>query len=222
MMRALCQIMIGLLLAAPGLAQDPIRIEGPEQSRLNGKLPDGGLPPVVGVRNYQVFRASRADPQITDGQGFTYNHHVDIACGAGGLYVAWDNGQKDEDTWPAREVYSTSSDGVAWTRPAELFPMGTSNPLRMDFYHAANGHMLAIAARRIVRGKITNATEGGVVVRELLADHTLGAVYMLIKSPAAPGGPPFFADCKDPAFAQACGQLLADHTFLEQQDRGAL
>jgi hypothetical protein len=82
--------------------------------------------------------------------------------------------------------------------------------------------MLAIAARRVVRGKITDATEGGVVVRELLADHTLGPVYTLIKSPAAPTGPPFFADASDTAFAQACGQLLADHTFLEQQDYGAL
>jgi len=222
MTRTLSYILIALLLAAPALAQDPIRIEGPEQSRLNNKLPDGGLPPVVGVRNFQVFRASRAAPELTDGQGFTYNHHVDIACWAGWLYVAWDNGQKDEDTWPAREVYSTSTDGVSWTRPAELFPMGLSNPLRMYFYHAPNGRMLAIAARRVVRGKMTNATQGGVVVRELLADHTLGPVYTLIKSPAAQTGPPFFFFSNDPVFAQACGQLLADHTFLEQQDRGAL
>ncbi|MGD0390772.1 MAG: hypothetical protein ABSC42_17650 [Tepidisphaeraceae bacterium] len=222
MMRALCQILTALLLAAPALAQDPIRIEGPEQSRLNGKLPDGGLPPVVGVGNFQVFRASRSAPELTDGEGFTYNHHVDIACWAGWLYVAWDNGRKDEDTWPAREVYSTSADGVSWTSPAELFPMGMSNPLRMYFYHAPNGRMLAIAARRVARGKITNATQGGVVVRELLADHTLGPVYTLIKSPSAQAGPPFFFFANDPPFAQACGQLLADHTFLEQQDHGAL
>ncbi|MGD0768764.1 MAG: hypothetical protein ABSB42_11315 [Tepidisphaeraceae bacterium] len=79
-MRGLSQIVIALLLAAPALAQDPIRIEGAEQSRLNGKLPDGGLSPAVGVRNFQVFRASRTAPEITDGKGFTYNHHVDMAC----------------------------------------------------------------------------------------------------------------------------------------------
>ena len=196
MIRALFQLLIALLLAAPSLAQDPIRIEGPEQSRLNDNLPDGGLPPVVGVRNFQVFRASRDDPEATDGKGFTYNHHVDIACWKGWLYVAWNNGQKDEDTWPAREMYSTSTDGISWSRPAELFPMGLSNPLRMYFYHATNGHMLAIAARRVVHGKITDVTQGGVVVRELLADHTLGPVGTLIKSPAAPAGPPFFADSR--------------------------
>ncbi len=222
MTRAFFQILIALLLVTPTLAKDPIRIEGPEQSRLNGNLPDGGLPPVVGVRNIQVFRASRDEPELTDDQGFTYNHHVDIACWKGWLYVAWDNGQKDEDTWPAREVYSISTDGVSWTRPAELFPMGLSNPLRMYFYHAANGHMLAIAVRRVVHGKITDATGGGLVVRELLADHTLGPVSTLIKSPAAATGPPFFVDSNDKAFAEACGQLLADHTFLEQQDYGAL
>ena len=222
MMRPLFQISIALLLAAPAIAQDPIRITGPEQSALNAKFPDGGLPPVIGVRNFQVFRASRDDPELSDGQGFTYNHHVDIACWKGWLYVAWDNGRKDEDTWPAREMYSTSTDGVSWSRPAELFPMGISNPLRMYFYHAANGRMLAIAARRVVRGKMTNATQGGVVVRELLPNHALGPVYSLIKSPAAPAGLPFFADSNDKAFAEACGQLLADHTFLEQQDYGAL
>jgi hypothetical protein len=81
---------------------------------------------------------------------------------------------------------------------------------------------LAIAARRVVFGKITDVGEGGVVVRELLADHTLGPVWALIKSSAGHGGPPFFADSKDKAFVQACGQLLADHTFLEQQDYGEL
>jgi hypothetical protein len=222
MIRVSPQILIALLLAGPAMAEDPIRIEGREQAALNDKLPDGGLPPVVGVGNFQVFRASRDAPERADGKGFTYNHHVDIACWKGWLYVAWDSGRKDEDTWPAREVYSTSTDGVSWTSPTELFPMGISNPLRMYFYHARNGHMLAIAARRVVRGKITNATQGGVVVRELLADHSLGPVYTLIKSSAAPTGPPFFADCNDKAFAEACGQLLADHTFLEQQDYGAL
>jgi hypothetical protein len=222
MMRTLVTILIALLLPAPAWADDPIRIEGLEQSLLSDNLPDGGIPPVVGVRNIQVFRASRDDPALTDGKGFTYNHHVDIACWKGWLYVAWDNGQKDEDTWPARELYSISTDGDSWTRPAELFPMGMSNPLRMYFYHAKNGRMLAIAARRVTHEKIKNATEGGVVVRELLPDHTLGPVYTLIQSPAATTRPAFFTDTRDRGFSEACSQLLADHTFLEQQDYGAL
>ena len=59
MIRTVFQVLIALLLAAPAMAEDPIRIEGPEPSALNDKLPDGGLPPVVGVRNIQVFRHPR-------------------------------------------------------------------------------------------------------------------------------------------------------------------
>jgi hypothetical protein len=224
MKRWLFQILIVILLAGPVMAEDPIRIEGSEQSALTDKLPDGGLPPAVGVKNIQVFRASRAAADLTDGKGWTYNHHVDIACWAGRLYVAWDNGEKDEDTWPAREVFSTSVDGITWSRPAELFPLGVSNPLRMDFYHAANGGMLAIAAHRVVHGKVTDPVQGGVVVREILADHSLGPVHLLIKSSTnvAPDDPPLFSESTDKPFVQACEQLLADHTFLEQQDFGAL
>ncbi|HEX4052764.1 MAG TPA: DUF5060 domain-containing protein [Tepidisphaeraceae bacterium] len=201
---------------------DPIRMDAVEQNDLNDKLPDGGLPPAVGVANIEVFRASRDAAEITDGKGWTYNHHVDMACWSGRLYVAWDNGQKDEDTWPAREVFSSSADGVTWTAPSELFPLGMSNPLRMYFFHTPNGHMLAIAARRVVRGKITNATEGGVIVRELFADHTLGPVYTLMLSGPSAGAPPFYRGAADKNFVAACDELLADHTFLEQQDQGAL
>jgi hypothetical protein len=215
--------MLLLVAVATVRAEDPIRIVGAEQGRLDEKLPDGGLPPAIGVANIQVFRACRQEPDITDGKGWTYNHHVDIACWSGRLYVAWDNGQRDEDTWPAREVFSTSVDGLSWSAPAELFPMGISNPLRMYFFRAPNGHMLVIAARRIVRGKMTkDPTAGGVVVREILSDHTLGPVYGLIQSGPAEGAPPFYAEASDKSFVQACGQLLADRTYLEQQDFGAL
>ena len=91
---------------------DPIQIQGPEQSQIDTNLPDGGLPPVIGVRNIQIFRASRDKPELADGKGWTYNHHVDMACWKGRLYVAWSSGEKDEDTWPWREVYSTSTDGL--------------------------------------------------------------------------------------------------------------
>jgi hypothetical protein len=227
MMKVMLLIVVGLLLAAPAWGEDPIRIEGAEQGILNNKLPDGGLPPVVGVANFQVFRASRAEPGLTDGKGWTYNHHVDIACWKGRLYVAWENGQKDEDTWPGRELFSSSADGVTWTTPGELFPVGVSNPLRMVFYHAANGHMLAIEAHRVTFGKMADPVQGGVVVREIFADQTLGPVYMLIKSsvptPAtAPSEPENYSDSQDRAFALACGELLADHTFLEEQDRDDL
>jgi hypothetical protein len=201
---------------------DPIRMEAVEQNVLNDKLPDGGLPPAVGVANIEVFRASRAAADIADGNGWTYNHHVDLACWSGRLCIAWENGLKDEDTWPARELYSTSADGVSWTKPTELFPPGVGNPLRMYFFHSSNGHMLTIAARRVVHGKMTNATEGGVVVRELLPDFTLGPIYTLILSGPANGAPAPYQASTDKEFVNACDELLANHLYLEQQDGGDL
>src|SRR3954451_10936433 len=152
---------------------DPIQNQSTEQAKLIPKLPDGGLPPVVGVQNVQVFRASRAAPQITDGKGWTYNHHVDMGCFKGRLYVAWENGEKDEDIWPGRELYSTSEDGFTWSEPAELFPSSVATPLRMYFFHAPNGRMLVIAGLRVSHEKTTEEAKRGAVVREIIDDHTL-------------------------------------------------
>src|SRR3954470_16330533 len=129
-------MLILFLSGALARADDPIIISGPEQSQLDLKLPNGGLRSQPGVANVQVFRASRAAADLTDGKGWTYHHHVDMACWKGRLYVAWDSCAKDEDVWPSRELYSTSTDGVNWTEPRELFTQGVSAALRMYFYHA--------------------------------------------------------------------------------------
>src|SRR6185436_18261503 len=101
-----------ILSLAPLLARaaDPIVVDSTEQAKLMSDLPDGGLPLLAGVRNIQVFRCSRDLPETTDGKGWTYNHHQDLTCWKGKLYVAWTNGEKDEDVWPAHELYCTSDD----------------------------------------------------------------------------------------------------------------
>src|SRR5580704_2346257 len=156
-----------LSLAVTTAFADPIQIQGPEQSQINTNLPDGGLLPAIGVKNIQIFRASHDSPELTDGKGWTYNHHIDMACWKGRLYVAWSSGEKDEDTWPWREVYSTSTDGLTWSPTAELFPQGVSNPLRMHFFLAPNGRMLAIAGLRRGEVKLTDKNRDTMVVREI-------------------------------------------------------
>src|SRR3954465_6936018 len=126
-----------------------LNIEGPEQSRVDNTLPDAGLPPAPGVQSVCVFRATRDAVHLSDEYGWTYHHHVDMACWRGRLYVAWNTCEKDEDVWPSRELFSTSTDGVDWGQPQELFPQGVSTPLRMYFFHAPNGRMLAIAGLRV-------------------------------------------------------------------------
>ena len=217
----LCPLVFLVPLIATVALADPILIEGPEQSHIDLSLPDGALPPAVGVRNIQIFRASRDKPELTDGKGWTYNHHIDMACWKGRLYVAWSSGEKDEDTWPWREVYSTSTNGFTWSAPAELFPQGVSNPLRMHFFHASNGRMLAIAGLRRGEVKLTDKNRDTLVVREILADHTLGPCFTLL-TPTPAVGTEFFTNSADKGFVEAYNQLLANRPFLEQQDYGAL
>jgi hypothetical protein len=209
-------------LAATPDPADPIVVM-PGEQRLIRSLPDGGLPPSIGVQNIEVFRCSRDVPELTDGKGWTYNHHVDLGRWKNRLYLAWTNGQKDEDVWPAHEVYSTSTDGFTWTPPAELFPQGVSTSLRMYFFHAPNGRMLAIAGLRTGTEKLVEVEKTGVVVREILADHTLAKVFTLIpgKRPAMIPQP-LFDTSPDAGFVDACRQLIANQNFLEQQDYGSL
>lgn len=197
----------------------PIVIEGAEQENIDAARADGGLSPAVGVRSYQVFRASNA--MLTDQKGWTYHHHVDMACWKGRLYVGWNSCEKDEDTWPSRELLSWSNDGVSWSDPIEMFPQGTSTPLRMYFFHALNGRMLVIAGMRVDTADTNEDTKGGLVVRELRTDHTLGEVFAL-REVARKGSDPFFRESTDAGFVEACEALLADNVYLEQQDRGRL
>ena len=201
----------------------PIIIKAPEQSRVDPTLPDGGLPPFPGVQSFQVFRASRDAPELTDGKGWTYHHHVDMGCWRGRLYVGWNSCERDEDVWPSRELYSTSVDGRTWTDPQELFPQGLSTPLRMYFYFAPGaGRMLAIAGLRTDTADTSEDRKGPLVVREIRADHTLGDVFMLQAPAGVEVRPPMFDSSEDPDFIRACQQLLDDRVYLEQQDRGRL
>src|SRR3954463_12997510 len=163
---------------------DLIHIDGPEQSLVDRTLPDGGIPPAVGVRSFCVFRASKAVPELTDGRGWTYHHHVDMACWRGRLYVGWNSCERDEDVWPSRELFSTSADGVTWTDPQEMFPQGVSTPLRMYFFRAPNDRMLVIAGLRPGTGKTSEDRKGGLIVREIRDDHSLGDVFTLQQSPS--------------------------------------
>lgn len=198
---------------------DPIIINGVEQSRLDAGLADGGLPPLAGVCSYCVFRASRDTKP--DGLGYTYHHHVDMAAWKGKLYVGWNTCLKDEDLWPSRELLSVSDDGVDWSAPVEMFPQGVSTPLRMYFFLAPSGRMLIIAGLRPDESETKEDNKRGLVVRELRSDHTLGEVFTLQPQGTVTRGP-MFDTSADPGFVEACRALLADRVYLEQQDRGKL
>src|SRR6185437_12203557 len=190
-------------------AAEPLIITGVIRATPDLPLADGG-------RNIEVFHAVK--------DGWTYNHHVDLAAWNGRLYLAWDSCEKDEDVGISRELYSTSADGFAGSMPAELFPKGASTALRMYFYYARNGTMLALAGMRLSADTTADIKQGGLIVRQIDADRSLGEVFT-IREPAARGSakiPLPFKAASNPAFVAACEELLANEPFLEQQDYGRL
>src|SRR4051812_33048109 len=107
-------IILSLLLCLTAQAEDPIHILSAPQ--IDFSRTDGGLAKYPGAQTFTVWKPLAENP------GWTYHHHPDIACWHGRLYVAWDSCEKDEDVWPSKELYSTSTDGEHWSAPAELFP----------------------------------------------------------------------------------------------------
>jgi hypothetical protein len=212
-----------LTLIAAEKSGEPIRIDAPELAKLNFDLSTGGLPVAPGLETYTVVRADQEHPETSDGRGWTYQHHPDLAAWHGRLYVGWNSCERDEDVWPSRELISSSADGRTWSKPEEMFPQDVSTPLRMYFFRAPNGRMLVIAGLRVNHEKLSERRKGPLVVRELRADHTLGDVFTLRPpAEAVTNPPPPFKQAKDRGFVKACKQLLADHLFLQQQDYGNL
>ena len=210
-------------LHAADPTNEPLRIDAPELKSLNFDVSTGGLPVAPGLESFVVIRADKDHPETSDGRGWTYQHHPDLAAWHGRLYVGWNSCERDEDVWPSRELISSSTDGKTWTKPTEMFPEGVSTPLRMYFFLSPNGRMLVIAGLRVSEEKLNERKKGGIVVRELRADHTLGDVFTLRPPPTpAPVQPPRFTTAKDSGFVKACEELLADHVFLQQQDYGVL
>lgn len=223
----LSQALMAATLATTSLAASavdyPINITGPELGKLDYSRTDAGLRPVEGVKTSIVIKADKEHPETSDGLGWTYHHHPDLAVWKGRLYVGWNSCEKDEDTWPSRELLSTSTDGEHWSKPTEMFPMGVSTPLRMYFYLASNGRMLVIAGLRLNHEPLKEENKGPLVVREIKADHTLGPVYTL-QAPPTPveNQPASYETAPDLGFQVACKLLLDDHLYLEQQDYGNL
>ncbi len=195
-----------------------IQVSGEEQNLVNLTLPDGGLPPMPGVLNIELLRTTRDAPQLADGDGWTYAHHMDLAEWRGRLYAAWNMTVKDEDVPPSKVVYATSADGIEWSKPADLFPRELAWACRFYFYHTKNDKMLTFCAARLSDGNVTEAQKSVLLVREILPDHSLGAVFTLIHPMEKM--PPFFETSSDKAFVEACSDAVNNNMLLEQQDYG--
>ena len=212
-----------------GGPSEPIRYVG--NAHVTAELTDGGLPWAVGVQSYQVLRATRLYPELSDGQGWTFHHAPALAYWKGKFYAEFIASPVQENGLPTNVMMSTSADGRNWNMPEVVFPQWNSyedpgHPVRsqlhqrMGFYVAPNGRLLVISHYGLWDNEHNHIFGGpGHVVREVHQDGTLGPVYFVRygKGWNASNTPfPNYKESKEPSFVEACDSLLANPFVTDQ------
>ncbi len=188
---------------------------------------DGGLRPVVGVQNIQVYRANRTLSAHADGLTQTYTHQPMLAWWRGKFYLEYLSAPRNEHDEATVTSLTTSTDGLHWEAPRMIFPAfalpdgsQTITHQRMGFYGAPDGRLLVLA----FYGKHPSPNDGsgiGRAVREIHADGSLGPTYFirLNGKQSFPGfTPPYplYTASPDKGYIAACDALLADKLMTAQ------
>lgn len=212
--------------------QAPIHFTGEGRELLDFPYQHGGLPPVVGVHNYQVFRANREHPELAQELGYTYNHQPMLAYWKGKFYLEFNRNPKDEHVEPSVSFLTISRDGKHWSTPKVVFPSfipegqtrETDSHHRMGFYVSSSNRLLVLSFYQVA--DLDNAEGVGRAVREIYSNGSLGPVYFIRynRHPGSPGkkwGPentpyPLYKDSDDEGFVKACKELLANKLFVQQ------
>lgn len=223
-MRALLITLLATGAAVPAHAESPVKYVGAATATPTA---DGGLRPVVGVHNIQVYRANRTAPAHADGLTDTYTHAPMLCHWRGRYYLSYLSGPRSEHEPPCATSLTSSADGLTWEPPRLLFPAfplpdGTFTIAhqRMGFYVAPDGRLLALG----FHGKHPSPNDGtglGRVVREIKPDGSLGPIYFIRPNtpPSFPGFTlpyPLFNTSPDAGFVAACQALLADKLMTAQ------
>ena len=247
-MNKLSILLLALFLPVTAIdGQDRIHYTGKELS--NPAAHDGQLSPVVGVHNLQVMRANREHPDVSNGNGWTYNHQPMLAYWNGRFYMHYLSDPSDEHVPPSQTFLMTSEDGYHWTDPDVLFPpyrvpdgyTKESRPgmvakdlfaimhQRVGFYVSKSGRLIAMANYGVAFDKKDDPNDGngiGRVVREIKKDGSYGPIYFIYynhgfneKNTAYPP----FRKSKDKAFVAACREILDNPLYwmqwVEEADR---
>ncbi len=213
-------------------AEPPVRFTG---SLDVAPTADGGLRPVVGVQNIQVYRANRISPKHASGLTDTYTHAPMLAYWSGRFWLEYLSGKKNEHDNPTATSLTSSADGVTWDAPRVVFPAfalpdgsQTIAHQRMGFYVApdpldklgAGGRLLVLS----FYGKHPAPNDGdgiGRAVREVAPNGVFGPIYFLrlnAKSAFPDFKPPYplYTASPDRGFVAACEALLADKLMTAQ------
>jgi hypothetical protein len=188
---------------------------------------DGGLQPVVGVQNIQVYRANRTAPAHADKLAHTYQHAPMLCYWRGKFYLEFLSGAKNEHDNPTVTSLTTSADGVNWDAPRTVFPAfalpdgsQTIAHQRMGFCVAPDGRLLVLSFYG--RHPAPNDGDGiGRAVREVNADGSFGPVYFIrfnskTAFPAFKPPYPLYTASPDKGFIAVCDALLANKLMTAQ------
>lgn len=198
-------------------------------------LHNGRLDPVVGVHNYQVFRANRTRPADRDHRGYTYNHQPMLAYWRSHFWVQFLASHNNEHGDPTETFLTHSWDGRDWDSPRVIFPAleyesweYTIAHQRVGFYVSPNDRLLTLSFYGLPAPgdshRFPNSGHGmGRAVREIYVDGTLGPIYWFRTMPKsgyteerARKYYPLYRDSPDPGFVKACDALWADRVFHQQ------
>ena len=218
---------IALLCSATFAQADvppPVRFVG-DRSVTN--TADGGLRPVVGVHNIQVYRANRTAPTHADGLTDTYLHAPMLAYWQGRYWIEYLSGPRSEHEPPCATSLTSSADGLTWDAPRVVFPAfalpdgsATLSHQRMGFYVAPDGRLLALGFHGL-HPSPNNGTGIGRVVREIYADGRFGPIFFIRPNAKQPFPElalpyPLYRDSTDSGFVAACDALLANKLMTAQ------
>lgn len=225
------------------LATDPSKLvhySGTTLSNVN--FHHGMLAPAVGVHNIQVLRASREHPELTDNQGFTYNHAPMMAYWNHTLYIEYLSNPVGEHVPPGQTLLLKSSDlGKTWSKPDLIFPpymvpdgytkegssvvaknlLGVMHQ-RIGFFVSKSDRLLATGFYSVALDAKDDPNDGngfGRVVREVNRDGSYGSIYFLRYNhgfSAKNTNYPFYTDSKDKGFVQACNEFLNNPLYMMQ------
>jgi hypothetical protein len=211
----------------------PFQFTGKSAEALNFSYQDGGLPPVVGVHNYQVFRANKEHPEYAYGRSNTYHHQPFIAYWNGKIYVEFVSSPKNENQAPQPAVLAVSETGRYWSTPQVIFPAfrlhdGSGRTVahhRMGFYVSSNNRLL-VSSFYDLDDSAQDGLGVGRVVREVYKDGTLSPIYFIRynRHKGSPGKKwdesntpyPLYTASKDAGFVAICRELLSNKLYRQQ------
>ncbi len=209
---------------SPATPPAPARYTGGERS---DGTHDGGLRWAVGVKSWQAMRANRANPELADDFGWTYNHAPMLAYWQGRFWIEYLSAPVHENRGPMQTLLMSSADGIHWDKPRVVFPQYTTPDGKIAEVHQRMGFYVAPDRRLLVLGfygpeRSPNEGAGiGRTVREVYADGNFGSIFFIRYSRhngwnESNTSFPSYTNSPDAGFKRACEALLANKLMTLQ------